>query len=102
MALAEQGGSLVLDAHFVKAPGGPQSTPKQRWTRRRKVLPNHRLILYADDFVILVSGPRALAEALLPEVADVLSTVGLRLSEEKTLITHLHKGLEKARPRPAC
>jgi RNA-directed DNA polymerase len=63
---------------------------------------NYRLVLYADDFVILVSGTRALAGALLPEVADALSTVGLRLSEEKTLITHIHKGLDKARSRPAC
>lgn len=84
----------VLDEHFVKAPGGAQSTTKQRWTRRQKGLPNYRLVRYADDFVILVSGTRAHAEALLPEVAEVLSTVGLRLSEEKTLITHIDEGLD--------
>jgi RNA-directed DNA polymerase len=39
----------VLDEHFVKVPGGPQSTTKQRWTRRQKGLPNYRLIRYADD-----------------------------------------------------
>jgi RNA-directed DNA polymerase len=84
----------ALDEHFARAPGGPQSTAKQRWTRRRNGLPNYRLIRYADDFVILVSGTREHAEALLPEVADVLSTVGLRLSEEKTLITHIDEGLD--------
>ena len=84
----------VLDEHLARAPGGPQSTAKQRWTRRRKGLPNYRLIRYADDFVILVSGTRAHAEALLPEVAEVLSAVGLRLSEEKTLITHIDEGLD--------
>ncbi|MFV5998405.1 group II intron reverse transcriptase/maturase [Streptomyces sp. NPDC056231] len=84
----------VLDEHFVEAPGGPQSTTKQRWTRRQRGLPNYRLIRYADDFVVLVSGTRAHTEALLPEVADVLSTVGLRLSEEKTLITHIDEGLD--------
>ncbi|MGW7064062.1 group II intron maturase-specific domain-containing protein [Streptomyces sp. NPDC054904] len=57
-------------------------------------MPNYRLIRYADDFVILVSGTRAHAEALLPEVAEVLSSVGLRLSEEKTLITHIDEGLD--------
>jgi RNA-directed DNA polymerase len=31
---------------------------------------------------------------LLPEVADVLSAVGLRLSEDKTLITHIDEGLD--------
>ena len=84
----------VLDEHFAEAPGGPRSTAKQRWTRRQKGLPNYRLIRYADDFVILVSGTTGAAEALLPEVADVLSTVGLRLSEEKTLITHIDEGLD--------
>ena len=84
----------VLDEHIAEAPGGARSTTKQRWTRRQKGLPNYRLIRYADDFVILVSGTRAQTEALLPEVAGVLSTVGLRLSEEKTLITHIDEGLD--------
>jgi RNA-directed DNA polymerase len=84
----------VLDEHFAEAPGGPRSTAKQRWSRRRKGLPNYRLIRYADDFVIMVAGTREHAEALLPEVAEVLSAVGLRLSEDKTLITHIDEGLD--------
>jgi RNA-directed DNA polymerase len=84
----------VLDEHFAEIPGGPQTSTKRRFTRRQKGLPNYRLIRYADDFVILVSGTRAHTEALLPEVAKVLSTVGLRLSEEKTLITHIDEGLD--------
>jgi RNA-directed DNA polymerase len=84
----------VLDEHFAQAPGGPRSTTKQRWTRRQKGLPNYRLFRYADDFVIMVSGTRAHTEALLPEVAEVLATVGLRLSQEKTLITHIDEGLD--------
>ena len=84
----------VLDEHFAEAPGGPRSTARQRWTRRRKGLPNYRLIRYADDFVIVVSGTREHAEALLPEVAAVLSVVGLRLSQEKTLITRIDEGLD--------
>ena len=84
----------VLDEHFAKAPGGPQSTAKERWTRRQKGLPNYRMIRYADDFVILVSGNPGTSKALLPEAAEVLSTVGLRLSEEKTLITHIDEGLD--------
>src|SRR3954469_13842444 len=43
---------------------------------------------------MLVSGTRAHAEALLPEVAAVVSAVGLRLSPEKTLITHIDEGLD--------
>jgi RNA-directed DNA polymerase len=79
----------VLDEHIAGAAGGLRSTTKQREVRRRKGLPNYRIHRYADDFVILVSGTRTHAEALLPEVAEVLSTVGLRLSMEKTLITHI-------------
>ena len=44
--------------------------------------------------MIVVSGTREHAEALLPEIAAVLSAVGLRLSEEKTLITHIDEGLD--------
>ncbi|UKD51064.1 group II intron reverse transcriptase/maturase [Amycolatopsis sp. FU40] len=66
----------------------------ERAKRRRHGLANYRLIRYADDFVIMVSGNRAQAEALLPEVAEVLGTVGLRLSAEKTLITHIDEGLD--------
>jgi hypothetical protein len=41
-----------------------------------------------------VSGTRADAEALRDQTAQVLSTVGLRLSEDKTLITHIDEGLD--------
>ena len=34
------------------------------------------------------------AEALREEIAGVLSTMGLRLSPEKTLITHIDEGLD--------
>jgi RNA-directed DNA polymerase len=84
----------VLDEHIAGAAGGLRSTTKQREIRRRKGLPNYRILRYADDFVIMVSGTRAHAEALLSEVAEVLSTVGLRLSVDKTLITHIDEGLD--------
>jgi RNA-directed DNA polymerase len=41
-----------------------------------------------------VSGSRADAEAMREEIAVVLSTMGLRLSKEKTLITHIEDGLD--------
>jgi RNA-directed DNA polymerase len=42
----------------------------------------------------MVKGTRSDAEALREEIAEVLSTMGLRLSEDKTLITHLDQGLD--------
>jgi RNA-directed DNA polymerase len=84
----------VLDECIARAPGGPQATPYQRARRRRLGLPNYRLIRYADDWVLVISGTRAHAEALREEIAEVLSGMGLRLSPEKTLITHIDKGLD--------
>lgn len=65
-----------------------------RRTRRRKGLGTWRLVRYADDFVVMVAGTRANAEALRTEVADVLAPLGLRLSEEKTRVVRLDEGFD--------
>ncbi len=84
----------VLDEYIARAPGGPGASRNDRLTRRRHGLPNYRLSRYADDWCLVVSGTRADAEALREEIAGVLSTMGLRLSQEKTLITHIDEGLD--------
>jgi RNA-directed DNA polymerase len=84
----------VLDEYVAQAPGGPGASRNDRLTRRRHGLPNYRLSRYADDWCLVVSGTKADAEALREEIAGVLSTMGLRLSEEKTLITHIDEGLD--------
>ena len=66
---------------------------RRRW-RRRRGLANYRLVRYADDWVLAVSGTKAHAEALRVEASEVLSTMGLRLSPEKTLITHIDEGFD--------
>jgi hypothetical protein len=43
---------------------------------------------------LMVRGTKEDAEVLRDEIAGVLSTIGLRLSEEKTLITHIDEGLD--------
>src|SRR5436190_4866892 len=83
----------VLDEHIARGPGGPASTFNDRQKRRRRGLPNYRLIRYADDWCLVVSGTKADAEGLKEEAAQVLSTMGLRLSPEKTLVTHMDEGL---------
>src|SRR5271157_6088703 len=55
--------------------------------------PNYRLVRYADDWCLAVSGTKEHAEALKDEIAGVLATMGLRLSPEKTLVTHIDEGL---------
>ena len=84
----------VLDEFIARSPGGPNATPYQRVKRRRLGLPNYRLIRYADDWVLAIAGTRADAEALREEIAEVLTGMGLRLSPEKTLITHIDEGLD--------
>lgn len=67
------------------------------WTRakhRRAGGATMKLIRYADDFVVLVHGSRDDAEALWDEIAQVLVPMGLRLSAEKTKLTHIDEGFD--------
>ena len=67
------------------------------WTRKkrtRKGLATWRLVRYADDFVVLVKGTRAHAQALCEEAAAVLAPMGLGLSAAKTRITHIDEGFD--------
>jgi RNA-directed DNA polymerase len=80
----------VLDEYIAHAPGGPALTQTERAQRRRHGLPNYRLIRYADDWCLTVAGSQALRE----EIAGVLATMGLRLSQAETLITHIDDGLD--------
>lgn len=84
----------VLDEYIAQAPGGPAAGSVDRARRRRKGLPNYRLVRYADDWCLMVFGSRMDAEVLREEIAKVLSTMGLHLALEKTLITHIEDGLD--------
>ncbi len=84
----------VLDEHFAQAPGGPATPEWERRKRRRQEQANYRLVRYADDFLVLVSGDREHAEQARETVAAVLAPMGLRLSAAKTLITHIDQGLD--------
>jgi len=83
----------MLDEFIAQAPGGPATSAYVRAKRRRQGLPNYRLCRYADDWCLAVSGTKAHAEALREEITGVLAGMGLRLSPEKTLITHIDEGL---------
>ena len=84
----------VLDEHLASRPAGPDTSPDRRRGRLRRGQPNYRLVRYADDFLVLVSGTRAHAEDMRAEVAAVLAPMGLRLSMTKTRITHIDQGLD--------
>jgi RNA-directed DNA polymerase len=83
----------ALDEHFARKweALGPY------WKRaklRKAGTPVHRIVRYADDFVIMVGGARTDAEALWDEVSEVLAPIGLRLSAEKTRVRHIDDGFD--------
>ncbi len=84
----------VLDEHIAQTAGGPNSTQGQRAKRKRLGEANFRLVRYADDFLVLVAGTREHAMSMRTEVAEVLAPMGLRLSVQKTKITHIDEGLD--------
>jgi RNA-directed DNA polymerase len=83
----------VLDEHFAEA-WAATGDSHNRQQRRRKGLANYRLVRYADDFLVLVAGTQADAERLRDETARALLPMGLRLSEEKTVIVHIDEGFD--------
>ncbi len=47
-----------------------------------------KYVRYADDFLLGFVGPKAEAEEIKRRVGEFLRTIGLTMSEEKTLVTH--------------
>jgi len=84
----------VLDEQFVGAWERDMATESKRAYRRRRGGATYRLVRYADDFVVLVHGTRAHAEGLRLDVEEALSSVGLRLNEEKTSVCHIDEGFD--------
>jgi RNA-directed DNA polymerase len=84
----------ALDDEFAREWQESMSTEHQRRRRRDQGQGNWRLIRYADDFVVMVSGTREHAEALRDKVQAALAPIGLRLSEAKTRVVHLDEGFD--------
>jgi RNA-directed DNA polymerase len=84
----------TLDEYFAQIEGGPANREWERRKRRQRGQANYRLIRYADDFLVMVSGDREHAEQARDVVTAVLAPMGLRLSESKTMITHIDEGLD--------
>lgn len=86
----------VLDEHVHQPwqPGEAMSTSSRRVGRRRRGLANHRIVRYADDFVVLVYGQRSDVEQIREQITQVLAEVGLVLSPAKTQVTHLSEGID--------
>lgn len=85
----------ALDEHFDRA-----WREQSRYVGRRGYLHHtgratYRLIRYTDDFVLMVKGTRAQAEALRDETATLLANeLKLTLSPTKTRVTHIDDGFD--------
>jgi RNA-directed DNA polymerase len=64
----------------------------ERLKRRRRGLSNFLYTRYADDWVVLCNGTREQAESMKQELQTVLETMGLKLSMDKTKLTHITEG----------
>ena len=84
----------VLDEYYVGEWQSKMGTNYERVRLRRQGRPTWRLVRFADDWVALVAGTRAHAEALRDEIAAVLAPMGLRLSPTKTVVVHLEQGFD--------
>lgn len=82
----------VLD--FDEAWRTTMATRVDRARRRRHGKSTFRLVRYADDFVVVVSGTRVQAGGLLHGVAAVLASMGLCLSADKTRVVHVDEGFD--------
>jgi RNA-directed DNA polymerase len=82
----------ALDDHFDQQWHQEMGSEYRRAKRKRNGHGNWKLIRYADDLVLMVSGDRRHAEALRAEVAAVLAPLGLRLAPEKTRTVHIDEG----------
>ena len=60
--------------------------------RQGNIRPKINVVRYADDFIITGSSREQLEEKVLPAVVAFLGGRGLRLSQEKTEITHIEAG----------
>ena len=83
----------VLDEHFC-AKWDAHGTGWRRSAHRKRGGATYRIIRYADDFVIMVNGSKAHAEALRDEVSQAIAPLGLRLSEAKTRVCHIDEGFD--------
>ena len=69
---------------------GMEATVKGLFGRRPKV----HVVRYADDFVVVAETKETLEETVKPAIQRFLAERGLRLSEEKTLVTHIRDGFD--------
>jgi group II intron reverse transcriptase/maturase len=77
-----------MESNYLKLP------EHRRSARRKQGKSNFLYVRYADDFVVLCNGTKAQALEMKEELKHVLDNMGLKLSEEKTKVTHITEGFQ--------
>jgi group II intron reverse transcriptase/maturase len=67
-------------------------TARARAKRRRQGQSNFLYCRYADDWIVLCNGTKEQAYTMKEELAELLKSMGLTLSEDKTKVTHITEG----------
>jgi RNA-directed DNA polymerase len=84
----------ALDEHYARAWEAMGQKWHQRDAIRRRGGATYRLVRYADDFVVCVSGERRHAEELIAQTEQVIAPLGLKLAPEKTRVVHIDEGID--------
>ena len=88
-------GGIISPVLANLALDGLETVALQADSRRRGNLrPKINVVRYADDFLITGRSQEQLEEKVLPRIAAFLGERGLRLSKEKTKITHIETGFD--------
>jgi RNA-directed DNA polymerase len=89
-------GGVASPALANRTLDGLEGRLRQRFgaTRRQQERNRVHLVRYADDFIITGTSPVLLRHEVQPLVEQFLSERGLRLSHEKTSITHVEDGFD--------
>lgn len=61
---------------------------------KRKTRPKVHLVRFADDFIATAASRKLLVRRVIPAVKEFLAERGLRLSAEKSRITHISEGFD--------
>ncbi len=77
-------GNMVLDGMEKLVQG------KSQFRRAHHI----NFVRYADDFVVTASSEEVLKDDIIPRISDFLEPRGVRLSEQKTKITHISEGFD--------
>ena len=86
-------GSVISSALTVLALSGLEDKIRPK-TQRQRDKEKTNVVIYADDFIVTAASADLLKEKVMPKLEEVLKTVGLELSLEKTKITAIEDGFD--------